>query len=119
LKFGIKDHPYAKVIEKDTLPLIACSDVVISQHSTVAIETLALDIPLVEIDLDNCGVLESLAEQAVAIPVGGGELSKIRQVLSGELKVNTVKLQEWIAQNVGPRDVGIVDRVVAEIEKLL
>ena len=119
LKFGIKDHPYAKVIEKDTLPLIACSDVVISQHSTVAVETLALDIPLIEIDLDNVGVLESLAEQEVAIPMGGGELSKIKQVLSGELKVNPVKLLEWITQNVGPRDVGIVDRVVNEIERLL
>ena len=119
LKFGIKDHPYAKVIEKDTLPLIACSDVVISQHSTVAVETLALDVPLIEIDLDNVGVLESLAEQEVAIPMGGGELSKIKQVLNGELKVNPVKLQEWITQNVGPRDVRIVDRVVNEIERLL
>src|SRR3990167_249517 len=43
LKFGLKGHPYARVIESDTLALIACSNVVISQHSTVAVETLALN----------------------------------------------------------------------------
>ena len=119
LKFGLKDHPYTKVIEKDTLPLIACSDAVVSQHSTVAIETLALDVPLIEIDLDHIGVLESLAEQGVAIPVGGGELSKIKQVLSGELRAEPAKLAEWTSTNIGPRDSGIVDRVVEEIERLM
>ena len=119
LKFGLKGHPYAKVIESDTLALIGSSDVVISQHSTVAIETLALNVPLIELDLDNCGVLESLAEQGVAIPVVGGELSKIKQVLSGELKASPAKLQEWTELNIGPRDTHIVSRVVGEIEALL
>ena len=107
------------MIESDTLALIACSDVVISQHSTVAVETLALNVTLIELDLDNCGVLESLAEQGVAIPVAGGELSKIKQVLSGELKLNPAKLKEWTDLNIGPRDTGIVSRVVGEIEALL
>src|SRR3990167_2080448 len=119
LKFGLKGHPYARVIESDTLALIACSNVVISQHSTVAVETLALNVPLIELDLDHAGVLESLAEQGVAIPVAGGELSKILQVLSGELKANPAKLQEWTEMNIGPRDTNIVNRVVAEIEALL
>ena len=119
LKFGLKGHPYAKVIESDTLALIGSSDAVISQHSTVAIETLALNVPLIELDLDNCGVLESLAEQGVAIPVVGGELSKIKQVLSGELKASPAKLQEWTELNIGPRDTHIVSRVVGEIEALL
>ena len=119
LKFGLKGHPYARVIESDTLALIGSSDVVISQHSTVAVETLALNVPLIELDLDHAGVLESLAEQGVAIPVAGGELSKILQVLSGELKANPAKLQEWMELNIGPRDTRIVDRVVAEIERLI
>jgi len=119
LKFGLRSHPYAKVIESDTLALIACSDVVVSQHSTVAVEALALNVPLIELDLDNVGVLESLAEQGVAIPVAGGELSKIMQVLSGELKASPTRLEEWITQNIGPRDSGIVDRVIFEIENLI
>ena len=60
-----------------------------------------------------------MAEQGVAIPVAGGELSKIKQVLSGELKANPAKLQEWMELNIGPRDTRIVDRVVAEIERLI
>ena len=119
LKFGLSGHPYAKVIESDTLALIACSNVVVSQHSTVAVETLALGVPLVELDLDSVGVLESLAEQGVAIPIGGGELDKLKQVLSGELRANPARLDEWIQSNIGPRDTRIVDRVVAEIERLL
>src|SRR3990167_7225727 len=119
LKFGLKGHPYARVIERETLPLIACSDMVISQHSTVAIETLALNVPLAELDLDHIGILESLAEKGVAIPIGGGELSKIKQVLSGELRIGENKLGEWLEFNIGPRDAGIVNRVVAEIERLI
>ena len=80
---------------------------------------MASNVPLIELDLDNVGVLESLSEQGVAIPVAGGELSKIKQVLSGELKANPAKLQEWISMNIGPRDIKIVDRVVAEIERLI
>lgn len=119
LKFGLASHPHARVIEKDTLPLIASSDAVISQHSTVAVETLAFGVPLIEIDLDNVGVLESLVAQEVAIPMGEGELDKIAQVMRGELRPVPAKLAEWLDQNVGPRDTQIVNRVVAEIERLM
>src|SRR3990167_3917471 len=110
---------FGYMANKETWPLIACSDMVISQLSTVAIETLALNVPLAELDLDHIGILESLAEQGVAIPIGGGELSKIKQVLSGELRIGENKLGEWLEFNIGPRDAGIVNRVVAEIERLI
>ena len=119
LKFGLKGHPYAKVIESDTLALIACSDLVLSQHSTVAVETLALGVPLAELDLDSVGILESLAEHGIAIPIGNGELPKIKQILSGDIRVNPGDLREWLDQNIGPRDTKIVSRIIGEIESLL
>jgi hypothetical protein len=114
---GLGSHPYAHVVEEDVLSLIASSDLVISQHSTVAVEALALNVPVAELDLDSAGVLEALSPEGVAISVGPGELGKLNQLLDG--KIAFANLQEWQAKHLGPLDGGSVQRVVDVIEGIL
>lgn len=109
----------AKVVTTNVLDLIRASSLVMSQHSTVAIETLALGIPLVEMDLNNFGVLESLSEQGVATLIRSGEMNKLKDILEGKVGIDPVKLVQWKNQNIGPLDGHSTDRVVAELERLL
>lgn len=119
LRAGLGNNKNVKVFTGNTIDLIRASDMVITQHSTVAVEAMALGVPLVEIDLENRGVLESLAAQGVSILVQSGEISKLSDVLSGKLVVDPAKLKEWSSRNLGPTDGHATDRVVAELEKLL
>lgn len=105
LQSALSSHPRMKVItEGDTLALALASDVVLTQHTTVAVEALALGVGVMELDLENVGVLESLAEQKVAIRVGGGEMSKVEKFLRGDIGVNPADLHAWRERNIGPRD---------------
>ena len=108
-----------KIVKADTLDLVRASSLVISQHSTVAIETVALGVPLVELDLDNHGILESLAEQGVAVSVRKGEAGKLADILSGKIAIAPAKLSAWRERNVGPLDGKSTERVCEELEKLL
>jgi len=115
------DHPRARVIEDgETVPLVLASDSVISQHTTIAVEALALGVPLVEIDVDHVGVLESLAEQGVAVPVmSKADFSKILDVVSGKLSVERANLHDWLESNIGPRDGHSTERSVQSIGEYL
>jgi len=120
IKSAVAEHPYTKVVETgETLALVLASDLILSQHTTIAVEALALGVPLAEIDLENVGVLESLAEQEVAIKIGRGELGKVKQILDGKLKVDSVKLHNWLEYNIGQRDGESASRAVSEIERLM
>ena len=108
-----------RIVSVNTLDLIRASSMVISQHSTVAAETIALGVPLVELDLDNFGVLESLAEQGVATLIRAGEISKLTDVLTGKIVVDADKLKAWSQNNLGPLDGHSTERVVEQLEVLL
>ena len=115
------DHPRARVIEDgETISLVLASDAVISQHTTIAVEALALGVPLVEIDVDHVGVLESLAEQGVAVPMTSkADFSKIPDVVSGKLSVERANLHDWLESNIGPRDGHSTERSVQSIGEYL
>lgn len=112
-------NPFVQVFTGETLELLSVADVVISQHSTVAVEALALGVPLVELDIDGVGVLESLVQQGVAIPVGDGELDKLNKILDGTLRLDSANLQKWRSHNLGELDSKSVERVVNVIEGIL
>src|SRR3990167_3877025 len=93
--------PYNMVkLYKDTDPgiLMACSDIAITQHSTTGIEALYLSTPLVELDLESHGILQSWAEQGLAIKIEDGELDRLSGILSGKIEYNTDKVGEWRGQ---------------------
>ena len=122
IQTAFQNHPYTKLVMPnvaDTIDVIALADVVISQHSTVAIETLALGIPFVELDLDQVGVLESLVDQEVATRVGPNEFKKIDAILQGNGLPNYVLVNEWVINNVGPRDGQASKRAANEIERAI
>jgi hypothetical protein len=109
LQNGIK-NPMVKVITQGELPeLILASDVVVSQHSTAAVEALALGVPLAEIDLSNFGVLESLASQHVAISINSGELDKLLKPMDG---IIPQVLVPWKVTNLGQLDGHATERIV-------
>ena len=118
VKDAIANHPYAKVVGGDVIPLLAASDLVLCQHSTVAVECMAVGTPMAQIDLDNVGILESLSEQGVAHEIREGQLNKILEILEGKHILNYAMIEGWINTNVGPRDGRAVERVLAELERL-
>lgn len=119
LQKQLDKHPSMKVITTGETPdLILASDLVLSQHSTVAVEALALGVSLAEIDLSGIGILESKVEAGVVFGIGKGELEKIKQILSGELKLNPATLAQWKQINLGPLDGHSTDRVVERLMAL-
>jgi hypothetical protein len=99
-----------KVITQGELPeLILASDVVASQHSTAAVETLALGVPLAEIDLSNVGTLEPLSEKGVAIYIRGGELDKLLKPMEN---IIPLVLLPWKGINLGKLDGHATERIV-------
>jgi hypothetical protein len=94
--------------------LVAFSDVVISQQSSVAYEALLLGTPLIELDLDRVGVLESFARQGLATLVEDGQLNRIADVLNGQLSPERV--DEWMATNGQLTEGHATERVVNYLE---
>lgn len=117
-----KQYANYKGVRALSLPspdIIRAANFVISQHSTVAAETIALGKVFVELDLDNLGVLESLAEQGAAVSIRGGELDNLTKVLHGELKPDPIRVKQWAALNLGPLDGKASERIVARLEQML
>jgi hypothetical protein len=94
--------------------LVAFSDVVISQQSSVAYEALLLGTPLIELDLDRVGVLESFARQGLAILVEDGQLNRIHEVLNGQLVAE--QADNWLKTNGRLTDGHATERVVNYLE---
>lgn len=116
IRDALRDHTHAKLIESDTIALVASSDLVLSQQSTIAVEALALGVPLAEIDLDNAGVLESLADQGVAGRID--KVEDIEAILGRGTGIEDVKLRAWLDYNVGPRDGRSAERAANEVAGL-
>lgn len=109
LRNGIK-NPMVKVITQGELPeLILASDVVVSQHSTAAVEALALGVPLAEIDLQNHGVLESLSSYGIATYINSGELDKLLKPMEG---IIPQVLMPWKFTHLGQLDGKATERIV-------
>lgn len=103
-------NPMMKVITQGELPeLILASDVVVSQHSTAAVEALALGVPLAEIDIQNYGVLEAMSDKGVAISIRSGELDKLLKPMEG---IIPQVLVPWKATNLGQLDGHATERIV-------
>jgi len=94
--------------------VIAASDLILCQHSTIALESLALDIPVLEVDLENYGILQSLSDEGVAIHIGPDELNKIGEALSGKV-ADQEKIKTWKSEHLGPVDSLATERVIQEI----
>lgn len=103
----------------DSIMLTLCSDAVVTQHSSFGLEALALDIPVLEVDLENLGILQSYVEEGVAIPIGIEMLDHITTVLSKNKTVDAKIVDKWIKKNVGPRDGEAISRILREIDNLL
>ena len=111
-----------KVIDwvADGVELILAADVVLSQHSSVAVESLALNIPLVELDFDHTSVLESMAGRGAAFQLtNADELNRLIDICSGKLQLSTTVLNEWRLKMAGERDGRSTERAVEVITKLL
>ena len=109
-----------------TLDLIASSDLVITQHSSIGLESLALNIPTAILDFDNVGILESLADQGVALHIDKNNLSDLGNALNGlAVDVKTLHMperstiDEWVSKNVGPRDGMTIPRILDIIGRSL
>jgi CDP-glycerol glycerophosphotransferase (TagB/SpsB family) len=74
----------------DGLEYVFIADVLITQTSTLAIEAVLLDIPVIEIDIDYVGLEQPLWKHNAADLLEGENLDKISQVLQGN-KVNPRK----------------------------
>ncbi len=111
-----------KVIDwvADGVELILAADAVLSQHSSVAVESLALNVPLVELDFDHASVLESMARRGAAFQLTNAEeLDKLIDICSGKLQLSTTILNEWKLKMAGERDGKSTERAVEVITKLL
>ena len=117
---GAANMPGIRILQDiDSILLTLCSDAVLTQHSSFGLEALALDIPLLEIDLENRGILQSFVEDGVATLVGIETMDNITEVISGTKKADVEIVDEWVKKNVGPRDGGAIDRIVKVIDKLI
>lgn len=119
LRNGLKQHPTVRLVtEGETVDLLACSDLVLTQHSTVGVEAMAMGTPVAELSLSNAFILESLSDQGVAISIKSDELDKIKKMLSKELVVSPAVLNDWKNVNLGPLDGRSTERVVEAINEL-
>ena len=110
----------AQVFRSKPAPLLLlAADALVCQHSTIAVEALAMDVPLLEIDLSNYGVLQSLAEDGVAVRVGPNELDKINQVLLRQIILDTERVETWKCDHLGPLDGLATDRATQAIMSLI
>lgn len=67
--------------DADGIPFIAVSDLVITQTSTVALEAIALNIPVIELDMDYIGLEQPLWKHDAATLIEGNDLSRIKEIL--------------------------------------
>lgn len=66
----------------DPFPALLQADLVLSQHSTLALEAMALGIPMLEFNLSSTPILQSWAEQGIADQISSEEeFSKILDTL--------------------------------------
>ena len=108
----VKHYDVEFYTNADAIPLIAVSDLIVSQHSTMAVESFMLGKLFAEIDLSNAGILQSFADRGLAIGIGKGELNKIEEALNGNPDVDLDTLNEWLRVNANLVDGRATERAV-------
>jgi CDP-glycerol glycerophosphotransferase (TagB/SpsB family) len=93
------------------LEYVLIADVLITQTSTIAIESLLLNTPVIEIDVDYFGLEQPLWKHGAADLLDGDNLDKISQVLQG----NKVNPREFIQERFPLADGRSAKRIVEEI----
>ena len=93
------------------LEYVLIADVLITQTSTIAIESLLLNTPVIETDVDYFGLEQPLWKHGAADLLEGDDLSKISQVLQG----NKVDPKEFIRDRFPLADGKSAKRIVEEI----
>ena len=116
---GIGTDNVRMAMEGEATSLLMVSNLVLTQHSSVADEAVGLGVPVAEIDWDGIGILESLASQGVAVHIGKGDMDKLDKILSGELTIDRAVRLAWCKDNLGILDGQSSNRAVAEIERLV
>lgn len=82
---------------QDSMPVVSISDCVIVQHSTIGLEALSLGIPIVEIDIGHNGIIQSWADDGVALRISSyDDFSPLVNTLQGTHNLNVDHMNEWI-----------------------
>ena len=98
--------------DTDPLPVVSISNVVLVQHSSIGIEALALNVPIIEFNLSNEVITQSWAKDGIAPKISTSNgLSVIQQVLDDDVNVNE---HPWV-QNKILSDGDATRRVIEEI----
>jgi hypothetical protein len=125
-EFVIRPHPFEKQLDipfvtnkdYDVIPLILSTDIALVQHSTTALECLALGTPVIEIGLGEKNFLEPLATEQPAIP----SIKSVKDFDKIKTTQNyTADIQEWIDYHMymPPNHREILDIIAEEIESHL
>jgi hypothetical protein len=99
-------------IDDNPMPAILSSDLVITQMSTISIESLILGIPVAEIDTKNYGVEQSLSKYGVASKMNSA--SDISKLLEYE---NKDAIEKFIREEIPLADGNSVNRVIEYISE--
>lgn len=83
----------------DVLPLILASDLVLGQHSTIMAEAPALGTMFAEYSTED--VLES---PGIFPKIHSDNLQEIVNILQGKMEFDIVTANQWVNDNIGPRD---------------
>ena len=117
MKTTFKDTDIRIFSYEDSLPIFAMSDLIITQHSSVGLEAIALDIPLVELNLDHSIIPQSWSEQNLAVKIDRGNLPFMASIIDNKNPlVITKKWKDW---HLGKRDGKASSRSVDEILSLI
>ncbi len=112
------DLPFVTNKDKDVIPLILKTDIALCQHSTTALECLALKTPIIEMGLGNKNFLEPLAKEQPVIPSISTivELNKIATT-----KNYTDSIWQWISDKIYLPAItqSVINTIVNEIESNL
>lgn len=83
--------------ETDPLPLIVASNIMVTQHSTIGIEALALGVPLIEFNLTDEKIIQSWSDLGLATRISSPRtLDKIYMVASGQAVFDINKIEHRI-----------------------
>lgn len=95
--------------DNNSIKFLVMADAVITQTSTVAMEAIALDIPLIEIDLDYYGLEQSLAALGAATLLEGNNFDAVIRVLNGG--GDAVNLAEFKEERLSLADGNSIKRI--------
>lgn len=97
--------------------LFLFSNAIVSQHSTTVIEAIAFNKPVIEIDLQKVGILESKAEQGLAYSIkDSSDMQILKKAMSG-IVANEQAVSQFKKQNYMLFDGMALQRVLFYLEQ--